>query len=476
MILLLSCVETNPGPTTTNYPCGICSRKVENDQQAIKCDSCDIWYHRECAVVTDHISDVYTHHSNLSWICIQCGLPNVGPSFFDSNYFVTGNSFESLTDEVTVDEPDVCNFVPHDTSTPIKHQANKVYRSRKNCVPTLKSMVINCDGLKGEKGRLDFQASIKEHAPDIIFGCESKLGSGIPSYSIFPEDYNVMRKDRNQSGGGVFLAVKGNFVSVEEPEFDAPCEIVWSSMEFVKAGRVFIGSFYRTPNNDFDPVNHLSDSLAKVLSKIKSHCNIIICGDFNFPDINWETGETKGDSRRKKLHDDFLDFLSESGLTQLNTLITRPRSQNVLDLICTNNPNVVSNIRTQPGVSDHDIVLFDLNLKPKRMSKPPRKIYNFKKAATQSIKEMLEANSRDFFLNEPMNKSVNENWTTFKNYVLNTTEKYVPHHFSKGKQSHPWIDHSIVKQMRKRDKLYSAAKKTKSKRLWASYKKSSVTM
>ncbi|XP_072039335.1 uncharacterized protein [Amphiura filiformis] len=280
-----------------------------------------------------------------------------------------------------------------------------------------------------------------------------------------------MRKDRNQSGGGVFLAVKGNFVSVEEPEFDAPCEIVWSSMEFVKAGRVFIGSFYRTPNNDFDPVNHLSDSLAKVLSKIKSHCNIIICGDFNFPDINWEAGETKGDSRRKKLHDDFLDFLSESGLTQLNTLITRPRSQNVLDLICTNNPNVVSNIRTKPGVSDHDIVLFDLNLKPKRMSKPPRKIYNFKKAATQSIKEALEANSRDFFLNEPMNKSVNENWTTFKNYVLNTTEKYVPHHFSKGKQSHPWIDHSIVKQMRKRDKLYSAAKKTKSKRLWASYKK-----
>ena len=42
---------------------------------------------------------------------------------------------------------------------------------------------------------------------------------------------------------------------------------------------------------------------------------------------------------------------------------------------------------------------------------------------------------------------------------------------SKGKQSHPWIDRDLIRQMHKRDKLYSKAKKTKSQRLWNSYKK-----
>ena len=68
MILLLSGIESNPGPNTSEntkssdatkadsvqYPCGICSSEVEYGQDAIQCDHCDVWTHTNCAMVSDH--------------------------------------------------------------------------------------------------------------------------------------------------------------------------------------------------------------------------------------------------------------------------------------------------------------------------------------------------------------------------------------------------------------------------------------
>ncbi|XP_072039781.1 uncharacterized protein [Amphiura filiformis] len=243
-------------------------------------------------------------------------------------------------------------------------------------------------------------------------------------------------------------------------------------MEFVNAGKIYIGSFYHPPKSGSEPFDHLFDSLAKIMNKNNgSHTNILLCGDFNLPDINWDLGVTKVGSPRKKLHDGFLDFLTETGLTQLNRLITRPRSQNVLDLVCTTNPNIVNNIRVASGISDHDILIFEINLAPKRQNKCPHKVFNFKKADTENLKNILEQNSTEFFQSKPDTRTVNENWNMFKTFLLEAMEKSVPHHMSKGKPSHPWINHHIIKHMRKRDKLYSAARKSKSERLWSSYKK-----
>lgn len=233
--------------TTNNplYPCGICKLEVQYGHDAIQCDHCDTWIHRDCAAVTNEMYQIYMNHSNLSWICIQCGLPNIGSSFFDSDHFHSANSFDILKDTSSIIDPD--DFVPEDSSTPTKTQGQTKLppKSKRITTPKLKTMVINCDGLKSEKSRVTFQAAVADHSPDLIIGCESKLDQSIPTYSIFPEDYNVIRKDRTQSGGGVFIAIKESLISVDKPEFDVPCEIIWSCLEFAKAGKVYIGSFYR---------------------------------------------------------------------------------------------------------------------------------------------------------------------------------------------------------------------------------------
>ena len=43
--------------------------------------------------------------------------------------------------------------------------------------------------------------------PDIIVGTESWLRPDIMNSEIFPSNYTVYRRDRDTSGGGVFIAV-----------------------------------------------------------------------------------------------------------------------------------------------------------------------------------------------------------------------------------------------------------------------------
>lgn len=81
-------------------------------------------------------------------------------------------------------------------------------------------MSLNCNGLKGSAKRCEFQSYIELHHPNIISECESKLDADIPTYSIFPESYNIFCEDRSSSGGGVFIAVRNDLITVEGKRFD----------------------------------------------------------------------------------------------------------------------------------------------------------------------------------------------------------------------------------------------------------------
>ncbi len=56
----------------------------------------------------------------------------------------------------------------------------------------------------------------------------------------------------------------------------------------------------------------------------------------------------------------------------------------------TSNENLVENVTVKPGVSDHNIVLFDINMTPKLQPKPPRTIYKYDKADEGEIKAFIK--------------------------------------------------------------------------------------
>ena len=66
-----------------------------------------------------------------------------------------------------------------------------------------------------------------------------------------------------------------------------------------------------------------------------------------------------------------------------------PLYGSILDLITTSNPNLVNNIETNNGISDHLLVSFDNCMKTKYQRKLPRKLVNFLKADTNNLKSVV---------------------------------------------------------------------------------------
>jgi hypothetical protein len=78
------------------------------------------------------------------------------------------------------------------------------------------------------------------------------------------------------------------------------------------------------------------------------------------------------------LHTDFMDVLNNNALTQL---VKEPtRQQNTLDLILTNHPGKVIRTDTISGISDHDIVYTEFDLRPVKLQQKPRIIPLYNKA------------------------------------------------------------------------------------------------
>ena len=60
-----------------------------------------------------------------------------------------------------------------------------------------------------------FEALLDLQNPDFVLGTESELRPDISSYSVFPPNYTVFRKDRNRFDGGIFQAIKPDLTCVQ---------------------------------------------------------------------------------------------------------------------------------------------------------------------------------------------------------------------------------------------------------------------
>ncbi|MEW8548672.1 MAG: hypothetical protein AB2693_34660, partial [Candidatus Thiodiazotropha sp.] len=69
-------------------------------------------------------------------------------------------------------------------------------------------------------------------------------------------------------------------------------------------------------------------------------------------------------------------------------MVTSPtRGQNILDLFFTSNPTLVHKVSIVPGLSDHDIVLAEVNSCPEHIKQVPRDIPLYKKANWDQLKQ-----------------------------------------------------------------------------------------
>ena len=194
-----------------------------------------------------------------------------------------------------------------------------------------------------------------------------------------------------------------------------------------------------------------------------------IGGDLNLPDIEWKNCTIVGHQYPLVINNSFLNVMSLTGLDQIVTFPTR--LDNTLDLFLTNRPSCVNKCTPIPGISDHEIVFVDTDIKPKRRKPVKRKIYLWDKADLDEIQHEGNKMMEEFVCKYNSSSSVNEMWDTIQSR-LSAILNLVPSKLTSTRFNQPWINRKIKQLSRRKQRAYNKARHCRlqhKQRLWARY-------
>ena len=166
------------------------------------------------------------------------------------------------------------------------------------------------------------------------------------SSEVFPSHYKAYRNDRGTLGGGVFVLVHQDLVAEEKAELVTNCEIEWVQVKLKGNKQLLVSSFYM-PDWNMSAVSELRRSLELASAGKEKHT--IVAGDFNCPDIDWETMSVQKDAQNREVQQAILDLSVDFNLIQFHDKPTR--EDNLLDLVFTTNPSLIKSTAHTPGIS-----------------------------------------------------------------------------------------------------------------------------
>ena len=181
-------------------------------------------------------------------------------------------------------------------------------------------------------------AFVEDVKPAVVGVTESWLNCSFSDAEFNIPGYVLYRQDRvdtcRGSGGGVLLYVLCELNSIQREDLQGDfTNSVWCEIQIgsIKRSPLIIGVVYRSPNS-----NHVNDDLLFDILKVVSNKDVIIMGDFNYPDISWDNGAygSKGGN--------FYEVLQDCFLHQHVSFPTR--GLNILDLVLSSAPNMIQNV------------------------------------------------------------------------------------------------------------------------------------
>ena len=183
----------------------------------------------------------------------------------------------------------------------------------------------------------DLSVFMYENDPDVVFITESWTSSDTLDSQLCMTGYELYRFDRRYRKGGGCIIYAKNDLNVVRLDIDIlDTESIWCKI-VDREEEVIIGVNYNSPSSNDTCRNNLNNIVKNICSTYK---NVIVCGDFNYPCINWNLLHASTTSGQM-----FLDAIFDSYLVQV---IDKPtRGDNILDLILTSNEALVENINIE---------------------------------------------------------------------------------------------------------------------------------
>ena len=217
-----------------------------------------------------------------------------------------------------------------------------------------------------------------------------------------------------------------------------------------------MASYYRPRENDRHSIEELKKSLERICNRSSSH--VWIGGDFNFPGYNWSQNHMKPNCSQPELTRAFLDVMADNGLSQVVTEATY--YDNTLDLFFVSNPSIIHNTQVIPGISrdGHSAVYVELDISITRRPKKPRKVYCYKRADWENLKDQMEKECSSIMTTTSEHTPVDDILQLFTTSLNKAIENNIPSKMTKSREKPPWISLEAKRLIRKQKKLFKKQK------------------
>ena len=304
---------------------------------------------------------------------------------------------------------------------------------------------------------------ILSESPDILAITETWLNNEV-KLTAFTPDYTIYRQDRSTNpGGGVLLAVKNSLKSNVVASFTVnTCECVLVDVALTNVAKVRIGVVYRPPNANADDSEILFNNILQYLDNVK---HFTIYGDFNLPDIEWDT-LTANSHISKQL----LSLCFKSGSFQCVDFPTR--KNNILDLMFCSDRNLIQDIYpTAPfSTSDHDSIICKMLPFDQQDQNVMRKP-NFKQADYPLMNAFLCTLDWDAIYSNCTDAS--EHWYAFKNIIDTAVYNFVPFTDYQCNKNVPWFSGKLKRLRLIKQRRWRSYDRKRNIVTYANYQKAS---
>ena len=323
---------------------------------------------------------------------------------------------------------------------------------------TLKIILLNARSIVNKIPELQLLAF--ENSPDVILITESWTNSNITNAEINLVGYSVIRTDRpDYRGGGCLLYHK---MSLHVTQIDTTMQTnriqsLWATIKCDNTSYT-AGLYDNSPSSSQDEQTLMMEEIRLVC---KNNKNVLVCGDFNYPGINWTTLQADSNSQ------DFLDCTHDCFLSQL---VTEPtRGENILDIVLTNIPTQISDVKVKCplGSSDHNQISFSL-VAPQIKKPWKTQCLDYRRGNYKKFRRYLceiEWNPTQMVPN------VENMWMLFKTTMQAGIDQYVPNRKILKRTRPMWYNQHVKNAIRIKRKKWDNYIKSRSSENYETYKK-----
>ena len=289
---------------------------------------------------------------------------------------------------------------------------------------------------------------------DLIAFNETRLDANITDNMINLDGYDIVRKDRSRSGGGVCIYLRSSInyskvrnILIKVRNDLVPTELEAVCVEIIKphSKPFLVTTVYRPPSALSEFFDHLENLIKAADNENKK---LYILGDLNCNMLKTNDDSNIPTKKIKSLYELYQ-------LTQLIDEATRitPTTTSLIDHIVTNMPEKISDSGViHTGISDHSLVFAIRKISIVTKQENTLEIRNMKNFDEgKLIEELLKQHWEYvyFFADDP-----NAMWKIWKNLFLEVLDKHAPLQQKKIRSKKvPWITSDIKKLMNTRDKF-----------------------